>query len=190
MDEFEMRRIIYDNIKEICHFSQMQVFATSSYQRNYFQLQIDELIGGIMKVALLYNKDNPSTTKTFSVQANNQANNQQNNQEKGQENNQEILRESIQENSQKSIQEDATKNMGKLRKITREELAYNDGADGRKAFVAVNTIVYDVSNAIRWAGGTHFGLYAGQDLTNQFMGCHNGMMEILKILPIAGTLEN
>ncbi len=30
-----------DNIREICHLSQMQVFATSYYQKNYFQRQID-----------------------------------------------------------------------------------------------------------------------------------------------------
>ncbi len=42
MDEFEMKRRIYSYIKEICHYSQMQVFATSYYQKNYFQMQIDD----------------------------------------------------------------------------------------------------------------------------------------------------
>jgi predicted heme/steroid binding protein len=33
--------MVKDNIREICHLSQMQVFATSYYQKNYFQRQID-----------------------------------------------------------------------------------------------------------------------------------------------------
>jgi hypothetical protein len=36
-------KAIYNNyIKEICHYSQKQVFATSHQQKNYFQQQIDE----------------------------------------------------------------------------------------------------------------------------------------------------
>ncbi len=54
MDEFELRRMIYDYIKEICHFSQMQVFSTSSYQKNYFQLQIDEAISGLINMVFTY----------------------------------------------------------------------------------------------------------------------------------------
>lgn len=41
MDHAELKRIVNDNIREICHLSQMQVFATSYYQKNYFQRQID-----------------------------------------------------------------------------------------------------------------------------------------------------
>lgn len=36
-------KVIYNTyIKEICHYSQKQVFATSHQQKNYFQQQIDE----------------------------------------------------------------------------------------------------------------------------------------------------
>lgn len=42
MDEFELRRIVKDCIREVSHLSQMQVFSTSFYQKNYFQSQIDE----------------------------------------------------------------------------------------------------------------------------------------------------
>jgi hypothetical protein len=48
VDDFELKRIIYDYIKEICHYSQMQVFATSSYQKNYFQYQIDDATNGLI----------------------------------------------------------------------------------------------------------------------------------------------
>ena len=57
MDEFEIRRIILDYIKEICHYSQLQVFATSIYQKNYFQLQIDDGIDGLINFFMSYSAD-------------------------------------------------------------------------------------------------------------------------------------
>lgn len=42
MDEDSLKSIYYNYIKEICHYSQKQVFATSQQQKTYFQLQIDE----------------------------------------------------------------------------------------------------------------------------------------------------
>lgn len=71
--------------------------------------------------------------------------------------------------------------------FTIEELAQYDGAEGRPAYVAVKGIVYDVSREATWGGGTHFGLYAGKDLTNQFEGCH-GMEVILARLSRVGVL--
>lgn len=41
MDQLNIRKVLEDNIREICHLSQMQVFATSIYQKNYFQMLID-----------------------------------------------------------------------------------------------------------------------------------------------------
>lgn len=73
--------------------------------------------------------------------------------------------------------------------FTQEELAAFDGANGRPAYAAVNGIVYDMSRESTWGGGTHFGLYAGKDLTPQFMGCHQGMLQILDKLPKVGTLK-
>lgn len=72
---------------------------------------------------------------------------------------------------------------------TLEELAAFDGAQGRPAYVAINGMVYDVSLVGPWAGGTHFGQTAGQDLTMQFNSCHSGIMEILRNVPIVGVLK-
>ncbi|MCM0650702.1 hypothetical protein NBE98_20270 [Clostridium swellfunianum] len=72
--------------------------------------------------------------------------------------------------------------------FTLEELAQNDGSNGRPAYVAVNGIVYDVSNERTWGGGTHFGLIAGKDLTMQFQSCH-GMEQILSRLTKVGVLK-
>ncbi|HAN09666.1 MAG TPA: hypothetical protein DCP90_03530 [Clostridiales bacterium] len=70
--------------------------------------------------------------------------------------------------------------------LTLEQLAQYDGSRGKPAYVAVNGVIYDVSNARSWGGGTHFGLYAGKDLTGQFSGCHQA--DILKNLPVVGRL--
>lgn len=72
--------------------------------------------------------------------------------------------------------------------FTIEELARYDGSNGRSAYVAVNGVVYDVSSEATWGGGTHFGIYAGRDVTNEFLRCH-GSEEILKNLPRVGVLK-
>lgn len=72
--------------------------------------------------------------------------------------------------------------------FTSEELAHYDGSGGKPAYVAVGGVVYDVSLAPAWGGGTHFSLYAGRDLTMQFAHCH-GKMEILSKLPVVGIFE-
>jgi predicted heme/steroid binding protein len=79
--------------------------------------------------------------------------------------------------------------MQRQKEFTLEELASYDGAGGRPAYAAVNGIVYDVSREATWGGGTHFGLFAGKDLTPQFMGCHEGMLQILNKLPKVGVLK-
>jgi predicted heme/steroid binding protein len=81
------------------------------------------------------------------------------------------------------------RNFKRQKEFTLEELATYDGANGRAAYVAVNGTVYDVSKEATWGGGTHFGLYAGKDLSTEFMGCHKGMIEMLNKLPKVGVLK-
>lgn len=75
------------------------------------------------------------------------------------------------------------------KEFTLEELSTYDGSSGRAAYVAVNGTVYDISKEATWGGGTHFGLYAGKDLSAEFMGCHKGMVETLNKLPKVGVLK-
>lgn len=72
--------------------------------------------------------------------------------------------------------------------FTTEELAKFDGKNGNPAYVAVNGVVYDVTNNAVWAAATHFGLSAGRDLTNQFASCHQGQQQILNTLSVVGRL--
>ncbi len=81
------------------------------------------------------------------------------------------------------------RNLPEERVFTVEELAQYDGSNGKPAYVAVNGIVYDVSLEATWGGGTHFGMYAGKDLTAQFNGCHGGRLEVLRNLPQVGVLD-
>ena len=73
------------------------------------------------------------------------------------------------------------------REFTLEELSRYTGSHGNPAYVAIEGIVYDISNYRAWSEGTHFGLVAGQDLTNQFNSCH-GIIDILTNAPKVGIL--
>lgn len=73
--------------------------------------------------------------------------------------------------------------------FNKDELAQYNGRNGNRAYVAVNGVVYDVTNNAAWAAATHFGLKAGEDLTNQFAGCHQGQSSILQNLMVVGRYE-
>lgn len=86
------------------------------------------------------------------------------------------------------------KKLNKMRQVknefTLEELAKYDGANRAPAYVAIDGVVYDVSLSYAWGGGTHFGLYAGKDLTNQFKACHKDQAAILDKLPVVGKIKS
>nr|WP_285874959.1 cytochrome b5 domain-containing protein [Halalkalibacter oceani] len=75
--------------------------------------------------------------------------------------------------------------------FTLEELGEYDGQDGNDAYVAVDGVVYDVTNVEQWAGGEHApagGLVAGDDYTEEIEKAPHGT-DVLEDLPIVGTLE-
>ncbi|WP_044641128.1 cytochrome b5 domain-containing protein [Risungbinella massiliensis] len=74
------------------------------------------------------------------------------------------------------------------RTFTIQELSNYNGKNGMPAYVAVNGIVYNVTNNRTWAAATHFGLIAGKDYTREFASCHTGQQAILSTLPIVGRL--
>ena len=51
--------------------------------------------------------------------------------------------------------------------FTLDELKNYDGKEGRKAYIAVDGVVYDVTNVAAWQGGTHHGNNAGNDVSRQ-----------------------
>ena len=77
------------------------------------------------------------------------------------------------------------------REFTPEELKeYYNGEKGRPAYVAIDQIVFDVSNIGAWGGGTHFGIYAGENHTEVFNRHHLGYIQLLKDrVPMVGYLK-
>lgn len=51
--------------------------------------------------------------------------------------------------------------------LTLEELAEYDGMNGNKAYVAVEGVIYDVTDSDYWKNGAHNGFQAGRDLTKE-----------------------
>lgn len=73
------------------------------------------------------------------------------------------------------------------KEFTLSELAKFNGKNGNPAYIAIDGIVYDVTWNPAWSGGTHFGMYAGKDLTKEFSTCHS--KSILSSLNQVGTLK-
>ncbi len=69
--------------------------------------------------------------------------------------------------------------------LTEEELAEYDGREGRDAFVAVDGIIYDVTE--RFTDGPHGGQEAGQDLTEE-IGEAGHLRTVLPDYPVVGVL--
>ncbi|HEY5563665.1 MAG TPA: cytochrome b5 domain-containing protein [Clostridiaceae bacterium] len=51
--------------------------------------------------------------------------------------------------------------------FTTAELSTYDGQNGNAAYIAVDGVVYDVTNVQNWASGSHHGYVAGKDYTNE-----------------------
>ena len=49
--------------------------------------------------------------------------------------------------------------------LTQEELKQYDGKNGRKAYVAIDGTIYDVTDVDAWKNGEHHGNVAGKDLS-------------------------
>ena len=76
--------------------------------------------------------------------------------------------------------------------FTLVELAAFNGQNGTSAYVAVDGIVYDVSNSSFWKGGTHsscnLGAMAGQDLSEVIKQAPARMRSDLQRMPVVGSL--
>ncbi|TCK98116.1 putative heme/steroid binding protein [Natranaerovirga hydrolytica] len=71
--------------------------------------------------------------------------------------------------------------------LTLEELSYYDGREGRRAFAAVDGVIYDLTDSLLWVEGTHRRFLAGRDLTEEFYRCHPGFF-VLSRFPVVGYL--
>lgn len=74
--------------------------------------------------------------------------------------------------------------------LTSEELAEYNGKDGSPAYVAVDGVIYDVTDSDLWQEGEHNGFEAGKDLTD---GLHEESPHgdsVLDRMPVVGRLED
>jgi len=72
--------------------------------------------------------------------------------------------------------------------FTEAELSLYDGKSGRPAYVAVNGVVYDVTEYAEWYNGQHQGLNAGMDLTEEFNNSPH-LASMLNDMTVMGKLE-
>lgn len=73
--------------------------------------------------------------------------------------------------------------------LTVEELAQYNGKDGNPAYIAVDGVIYDVTDVPQWKDGEHNGFSAGNDLTEEIKTISPHGVSKLKGLPVVGTLK-
>ena len=95
----------------------------------------------------------------------------------------------VNKNSSPSSSSTNTSQSSQGKVFTLAELSKYNGQNGAPAYVAVNGVVYDVTNARNWYNGVHVnGVVAGTDLTNVIGNSPHGT-SVLSNLPIVGTLK-
>ena len=72
--------------------------------------------------------------------------------------------------------------------FTIDELSTYNGKDGNPAYIAVDGIVYDVTNVSQWKNGMHNGFEAGKDLTEEIKTISPHGISKLKSVPVVGKL--
>ncbi len=72
--------------------------------------------------------------------------------------------------------------------LTLEELAEYNGKDGKPAYVAVEGVIYDVTDNPKWTNGTHNGNSAGQDLTEALTKRSPHGTSVLSKVPVVGKI--
>ena len=74
--------------------------------------------------------------------------------------------------------------------LTLEELAEYDGTDGKPAYVAVDGVIYDMTDSPAWKEGGHNGFQAGQDLTDAIKNESPHGVAKLDNVPAVGRLAD
>ena len=72
--------------------------------------------------------------------------------------------------------------------LTLEQLKQYDGQNGNPAYVAVDGVIYDMTNVSEWKNGEHNGYTAGQDLTDIIKNKSPHGVSKLNGVPVVGKL--
>lgn len=75
--------------------------------------------------------------------------------------------------------------------LTKEQLSTYNGQNGQPAYVAVDGVIYDVTNIPQWQGGQHNGHVAGTDISAEFKTLSASQTQrMLQGVPIVGKLSD
>lgn len=212
--EKSIRDLIMKYENDICYLQQMQIYSMSTYEKNYYNEQINKTTNAIIKELdnILnwgpYNSHKPSKESNYIIRKKQEENEPIEDYKFNSGSEFIISQEPNTENeffirTERETEDDYIINMETneidfdhnvepimIKEFTLEELSAFNGTNGNPPYVAVNGIVYDMSNIGPWAGGTHFGLLAGNNLTDQFISCHRGAQSVLNKLNQVGILVN
>ncbi|MBA4347951.1 MAG: hypothetical protein C0413_03770 [Clostridiales bacterium] len=72
--------------------------------------------------------------------------------------------------------------------LTLEQLKQYNGKNGNPIYIAVDGVIYDVTNDHHWKTGTHEGYSGGKDLTDAIMNKSPHGISVLEGVPIVGKL--
>ena len=72
--------------------------------------------------------------------------------------------------------------------LTLDQLKQYDGKNGNPAYVAVDGVIYDVTNVPQWKNGEHNGYSAGNDLTDIIKNKSPHGVKQLNGIPVVGKL--
>jgi predicted heme/steroid binding protein len=77
--------------------------------------------------------------------------------------------------------------------FTSQDLANYDGQNGNPAYVAVDGVVYDVTDSSLWPDGQHtpcnLGAMAGKDLSQVIKAAPANMRDQLRKFPVVGSMS-
>lgn len=90
--------------------------------------------------------------------------------------------------SEATASSDAAATDSAMLELTLEELKQYDGKNGNPAYVAVDGIIYDVTNVAKWKNGEHNGYSAGNDLTDIIKNKSPHGVKNLEGLPVVGKI--
>lgn len=93
------------------------------------------------------------------------------------------------DDSNTATEEPAAPEQAEEKTFTLDELEEYDGKDGAKAYIAVDGVVYDVTDVEPWAGGEHNDYEAGKDLTEEIKTKSPHGVSKLEGIPVVGKLE-
>lgn len=91
-------------------------------------------------------------------------------------------------NDNDSLADDPSEALGEGLVFTIAELKNYNGQDNKPVYVAINGVVYDVTNVRSWAGGRHQGNEAGNDLTERLTKTSPHGTRMLANLTIVGKI--